>query len=163
MTNDGKWKAFDLVVRTSSLLFVGTLVAHAAIAGDKSLAATDPVYQAECGSCHLAYPPALLPAGSWRAVLGGLDRHFGTDASVDAKSLGALSAFLYSNAGRDRRLSAESAGLRISTTAWFRREHRQVPEATWRSAAVKSPANCAACHTGAASGDYSERGIRVPR
>jgi cytochrome c553 len=163
MTNDDKRKAFDLVVWTSSLLFAGALVAHEARAKDESFAVTDPTYRAECGSCHVAYPPALLPARSWQAVLGGLDEHFGTDASVDAKTLAGLRAFLDSNAGRDRRVGTGTAGLRISTSEWFWREHRKVPEATWKGAAVKSAANCAACHTGAESGDYSERGISVPK
>jgi len=163
MTNDDKRKAFDLVVWTSSLLFAGALVAHEALAKDKSFAVTDQVYKAECGSCHVPYPPALLPAGSWQAVLSGLDKHFGTDASVDAKSLAALRAFLDANAVRDRRASAVTPGLRISETDWFRREHRKVPGTTWQGAAVKSPANCGACHTGAESGDYDDRGIRVPK
>lgn len=162
MTNDDKRKALDLVVWTSSLLFAGALVAHEALAKDKSFAVTDQVYKAECGSCHVAYPPALLPAGSWQAVLSGLDKHFGSDASVDSKSLAALQAYLDSNAGRDRRASTGAPGLRISATDWFRREHRKVPATTWQGAAVKSPANCTACHTGAEGGDYSERGIRVP-
>jgi hypothetical protein len=81
---------------------------------------------------------------------------------VDAKSLAALRAFLDSNAGRDRRASAGTPSLRISEADWFRREHRKVPGTTWQGAAVKSPANCAACHTGAERGDYTERGIRVP-
>jgi len=163
MTNDDKRKAFDLVVWTSSLLFAGALVSHEALAKDKSFAVTDQVYKAECGSCHVPYPPALLPAGSWQAVLSGLDKHFGTDASVDAKSLAALRAFLDANAGRDWRASAGTPGLRISETDWFRREHRKVPGTTWQGAAVKSPANCGACHTGAESGDYDDRGIRVPK
>jgi hypothetical protein len=33
----------------------------------------------------------------------------------------------------------------------------------WRLAAVKSPANCAACHTTAEQGDFRERNIRIPR
>ena len=163
MTNDDKRKAFDLVVWTSSLLFAGALVAHEALAKDKSFAVTDQVYKAECGSCHVPYPPALLPAGSWQAVLSGLHKHFSTDASVDAKSLAALRAFLDANAGRDRRASAGTPGLRISETDWFRREHRKVPGTTWQGAAVKSPANCGACHTGAESGAYDDRGIRVPK
>ena len=28
---------------------------------------------------------------------------------------------------------------------------------------VKTPANCGACHTTAERGDFSERGVRVPR
>ena len=48
-------------------------------------------------------------------------------------------------------------------TPWFVREHRQVDAATWKSPAVKSVANCTACHAGAASGDYNERAVRIPR
>ncbi len=29
-------------------------------------AASNALWQAECGSCHVAYPPRLLPAESWR-------------------------------------------------------------------------------------------------
>ena len=43
-----------------------------------------PAYVQECGSCHAAYPPGMLPARSWQRVMGGLDRHYGSDASLDA-------------------------------------------------------------------------------
>jgi hypothetical protein len=163
MENDLKRKFLDATVWSLGIFAVLMLVAHEAFARDKQLAATNPTYKAECGSCHVAYPPALLPAGSWQGILNGLDKHFGSDASVDANSLTELRAFLASNAGRNRRTSAGLPGLRITGTDWFRREHREVPEATWKGAAVKSPANCAACHPSAESGDYSERGIRVPK
>ena len=32
----------------------------------------------------------------------------------------------------------------------------------WRLASVKSAANCAACHTGADKGDFSEHGLKLP-
>ncbi len=51
-------------------------------------------------ACHVAYPPQLLSAGSWRAVMGGLDRHFGTDASVEPAVRESLLAFLERHAGR---------------------------------------------------------------
>jgi mono/diheme cytochrome c family protein len=163
MENDLKRKILDATVWCLGVLAVFMLVAHEAVADDRNLAATNPTYKAECGSCHVAYPPALLPAGSWQRILDGLDKHFGTDASVDAKSLTELRAFLDSTAARARRVNAGTQGIRITETDWFRREHREVPEATWKGAAVKGPANCAACHTGAESGDYGERGIRVPK
>ena len=46
-----------------------------------------PRYQQECAACHIAYPPRMLPAESWRRVLNGLPNHFGTDASLDAESV----------------------------------------------------------------------------
>ena len=30
---------------------------------------TNPVYVEECGSCHMAYPPGLLPALSWQKIM----------------------------------------------------------------------------------------------
>ena len=162
MKNDRKRLIFDATVWTFALLVASTLVGREALAKDGPFPLANPVYKAECGSCHVPYPPALLPATSWRALLDGLEKHFGTDASVDAKSLAELGAFLESNAGRDRRATAGVPRLRITETDWFRREHREVSAAKWTGAAVKSPANCAACHTGAETGDFGERGIRVP-
>ena len=53
--------------------------------------------------------------------------------------------------------------LRITETGWFRHEHDEVPAGIWKRPAVKSAANCAACHTRADAGDFSERNIRIPR
>ena len=150
-------------VWAAGLLCAATLAWSSAHAEGKRFAIDNAIYTSECGSCHIPYPPALLPAGSWQTLLNGLDKHFGTDATVDAKALAALRAYLDQNGGRGRRANAEPAVLRITETGWFRHEHNEVPAATWKSAQVKSPANCPACHTGAADGDYSERGIRLPR
>ncbi|MGE8357412.1 MAG: cytochrome C, partial [Microvirgula sp.] len=51
-------------------------------------------YRAECASCHMAYPPGMLPAASWRRMMGGLDRHFGENASLDAATRDDITAFL---------------------------------------------------------------------
>jgi hypothetical protein len=29
-------------------------------------------WHSECGSCHVAYPPRLLEAASWRTIMQGL-------------------------------------------------------------------------------------------
>lgn len=142
---------------------LATLALSDAHADGKRFSLDNPVYKAECGSCHVPYPPALLSAASWQGVLSDLAKHFGSDASVDAQQLAELRKYLEQNAGRGRRVDATQPALRITETAWFRHEHDEVPAAIWKSAAVKSPANCPACHTAAATGDYSERGIRVPR
>lgn len=41
-----------------------------------------PKYRQECASCHIAYPPGALPASSWQRILGNLQHHYGTDASL---------------------------------------------------------------------------------
>src|SRR5512142_1666971 len=63
-----------------------------------------PAYQNECGACHVAYPPGMLPAASWRRLTSDLPHHFGTDASLDAPTLTQLSGWLDANAGRGKRV-----------------------------------------------------------
>lgn len=133
-----------------------------AFADGQRYTATDPVWREECGSCHIPYPPALLPAASWRALMAQLDRHFGVDASVDAQTAQTITAFLEANSGGERR-SGGAAALRITQTRWFVHEHDEVPARLWQGRAVKSAANCEACHARAAKGDFSERNLKVPR
>jgi hypothetical protein len=163
MNREMKRFAFDVTVWVVSLLIGMAVMAHSAMARDRSVNARNEAWDAECSSCHVAYPPRLLSAPAWRRILSGLDRHFGTDASVDARTAADIGAFLEQNAGRDRRSTGAGDETRITRTAWFLREHDELPAATWQHPAVKSAANCAACHTGAAQGDFRERNIRVPR
>lgn len=116
----------------------------------------------ECGSCHVPYPPNLLPAADWRTLMATLDRHFGDDASLDARVAADIGRFLEAGAGR--RGESRSLGLpRITTGRWFANEHREVPLRIWASAKVKTRANCGACHPGAAKGDFEDDDITIPR
>lgn len=119
-------------------------------------------YVQECGACHVAYAPGLLPAASWRRLMGSLQRHFGTDASVDPATQATLSDWLVSQAATRRRRAVEPPQDRITRSAWFVREHHEVPAATWKHPAVASPAQCNACHTRAVDGSFREREIRLP-
>jgi hypothetical protein len=134
------------------------LAAQLAVADQRFSTATNQRWKAECASCHVAYPPQLLPAEGWRRVMGGLDRHFGTDASLDAGTAAEIQAFLERNAATGRRARSAAGTLRITETAWFTREHDEVPPAAW-----KNRADCAACHPGAEQGDFRERNVRIPR
>lgn len=117
--------------------------------------------QAECGSCHVAYPAKLLTRAAWGEVLGNLDRHYGVDASLDEATFAAVSRQLASPTGTPA--AANAALPRITTAAWFRDEHDEVSSATWRRAAVRSAANCDACHPRAARGDFDEDRVSIPR
>jgi nitrate/TMAO reductase-like tetraheme cytochrome c subunit len=121
-----------------------------------------PAYAQECGACHTAYPPGLLPASSWTRIMGSLDKHFGTNAALDDKSALELARYLQSNAGTYKRAAA-TPDARISSAEWFQRKHRKVGQDTWKLRTVGGPANCTACHKGAAEGDFSERNLAVPR
>jgi hypothetical protein len=117
-------------------------------------------WKSECGACHVAYPPRLLPARTWQDMMRGLERHFGTDASVDAAVASEITAFLSRYAGRDRGVAPS---LRITDTAWFARKHRDVPATAWTRPAIKSRANCGACHPGAERGDFDDDAVAIPR
>ena len=120
-------------------------------------------WQKECTSCHMAFAPGLLPAESWRKMMSGLDKHFGTDASLSAQENQEITAFLVNNASN--RWRAPTAPLRITETLWFKHKHggREISPAVWKRPAVKSPANCQACHAGAERGDFNEHQISIPK
>ena len=128
-------------------------------------------YKAECASCHMAYPPALLSASDWRKTMAGLKNHFGSDAAtiettagprVDGKIQQEITNFLERNGGDASKLGNAGEPPRITQTARFIRKHREVPAKFWKDPRVKSAANCEACHRGAATGNFSEHDIAIP-
>lgn len=121
------------------------------------------LWKDECGACHVAYPARMLPPESWRGVMAGLDKHFGSDASLDPASAREIGTYLETYARRRRTDTTGTPLLRITETHWFAREHRRVLERTRNNPKVKSPANCEACHTQAENGKFSERYIKVPK
>jgi len=118
----------------------------------------DPAYAKECGACHLAYPPSMLPAGAWRSLLGGLDRHFDQNAELDETTRARLEGYLASQAG-----GGDGADPRITRSTWFLRKHREVPAGVTARKAVGSMANCGACHQEASRWDFDEHRVRIPR
>lgn len=119
--------------------------------------------QAECSGCHMVYPAGLLPAASWKKVMGGLDKHFGTDASLPAADTKEITDYLVKYASN--RWTASTAPLRITEGEWFKTKHnsREINPEVWKRESVKSPANCMACHSGADKGDFEEDRIRIPK
>lgn len=119
-------------------------------------------YTQECGSCHLAYPPGMLPGRSWQRIMAGLDRHYGTDASLDEATVAPLAGWLQRYAGSHKRVAEAPPQDRITRSAWFERKHRDFDAAAWRHASVGSAAHCAACHTGAEQGRFDDDRLRLP-
>jgi hypothetical protein len=122
-----------------------------------------PVYKQECAACHMAYPPGMLPAASWQRIMLGLDKHYGSDASMAPEQVQQVSAWLKANAGTYKRVREEPPQDRITRSAWFSRKHREVDSAVWKRVSVKSAAQCEACHTQAENGNYDEHQVRIPR
>ena len=130
-------------------------------------------WQQECASCHIAYAPAFLPKASWRRVMGGLDQHFGENASLDPVTQADILRFLEANAADSgtsqmgnrvmRNMGAKDAPMRITETPWFVRKHDEVSRAVWLRNSVGSAANCAACHRQAEQGAFDEDLVRIPK
>ena len=133
--------------------------------GHGSLAPAKPLaeYTTECGSCHIAFAPALLPAASWARIMSGLSRHYGSDASLDPAAVTRITGWLAANAGTARRAGEEPPQDRISQSRWFLREHRKVGSDVWARPSIRSAANCTACHAQASEGDFNEHHVRIPR
>jgi nitrate/TMAO reductase-like tetraheme cytochrome c subunit len=117
-------------------------------------------WEAECGTCHIAYPARFLTAETWQRLMGSLDKHFGENATLDPELNREILTYLKANASSSGRRSASS--LRISDTAWFAGAHHEISPQAWVNPAVKSRANCTACHVKATRGDWSEHSVRMP-
>lgn len=138
-------------------------------------AVVNATYNQECGACHLAYQPELLPPTAWAQLLTteALQQHYGDDASLSEALLTEIRAFLGVNTAAiaapsgagDAQPSATLTNSlpRITTSQAFQRKHDEIPLA-WvtENPEVGSFSQCNACHRKAAEGDYNERWIDIP-
>lgn len=144
-----------------TLVLLSLLVSLPVLAeGHRAQVAYPVDYKTECGSCHVPFPPSLLNKADWGRIMQGLDKHFGTDASLDAKTTSSIDSWLKQHAGT--RGDVGTNPPRITAGAWFKHEHREVPAASWKDPRIKSPANCVACHKGAEQGRFGENEINIP-
>lgn len=134
---------------------------------------TNERYRTECGGCHLAYPPGLLPAAAWGRLTGSLDDHFGDDASLDPAVADELLVYLTANSAdgnqsiRSHAFAARPIPLdrppRITQTVYFQRKHERVPgRLVTENPKVGSFSNCQACHPGAKRGSFNEHRVVIP-
>lgn len=162
----------------TALTATGAIAALAAgsAALSRGLPAAAPVdlqgtaYQSACSECHIAYHPSLLPAESWQVLMGGLTDHFGEDASLPAPEIAALTQWLtaHDSTATDS-LPARFVGrptrpavIAITETAGWKRIHDDLPDGAFSAPPVYTRANCAACHSDAASGWFYPGNIDVP-
>jgi cytochrome b len=127
-------------------------------------------YQKECGSCHYAFNPGLLPASSWAALMTNLREHFGDDASLAAATTRNLASWLVSNAAET--FDTESANrlrvvdpndpYRITSAPYWKRKHAGIPPDVFSRKSVGGKVSCNACHRDAESGRYDDQAIAIP-
>lgn len=117
-----------------------------------------------CGSCHMAYQPAMLPAASWHLIMSSLDDHFNEKVVLKPGMVRHIASYHVANAGDSKAagkagqialqgLGKDARPLRITDTPYFKQEHNFLENrilGEW----VGSAANCTVCHVGAWVGDY---------
>ena len=136
---------------------------------------TNKQYQEECGACHFAYQPGLLPARSWEALLTdrALRDHFGVNAELDDDTLKVIRDYAISNSAekswykRSRKIAAATehgpTPLRITGLRYIVRTHHDIPEKMITgNRDVKSLSFCDKCHTQAAKGVYDADTVNIP-
>jgi len=138
---------------------------------------TDAAYATECGACHMAYQPGLLPAAAWDQIMtsAALAAHYGENASLPDDTRATIAAYLTAHAAdpsASKRARAFAVGVattsgatlpRITATRYFLREHAEVPPRLVQdNPEVRSFSRCDSCHRDAAAGNYSERQIDIP-
>lgn len=129
------------------------------------------LYVQECGRCHLAYPPGLLPARSWEKLLSNVQNHFGEPVTLADTE--AITAYVTAHAA-DRSSSILSGHIvqslrngetpqRIVDIPFLLHEHADVPQRLiTHNPEVKSLSNCARCHPRAQAGSFRENEVDIP-
>lgn len=149
----------------AAALLVG--IGAAGLAPAYVMAPTDAAYVKECGSCHMAFSPELLPSASWTKIMGRLDAHFGDSAKSDAATEARITEYLVAHAA-DRARSDESraimasihgeAPIRITEIPYVADLHRAVLDPMWGGQPrPKRLTECGVCHRKAEKGDYRSK------
>jgi len=128
----------------------------------------NPMYVEECGSCHMAYPAMLLPEGSWRKIMAGLEDHFDENAEFDTTTGREIEDYLVRESTRVsyrklfRNLGDETP-LRITELPYFVHEHDEIPARfVANNDRVRSLSQCNACHRDAERGRFDEDDVVIP-
>lgn len=134
---------------------------------------TNKIYLKECGACHFAFQPQLLPKRSWEKIMNSLDSHFGDSATLDDATSAEIRAYLVKNSAETSSssksqkilasINSTETPLRISETPYFKKKHNEIRDNVFKRKSIGSPANCAGCHLTAEKGDYSERNVKIPK
>ncbi len=138
------------------------------------LAARDETYVKECGACHFAYSPGMLPARSWEKHLSRLDQHYGENVNIAPDAIARLRTYLTQNAADHspyegskiimERLEPGSTPQRVTYVPHLATHHRVILEVLKINTKVKvrTLTNCDACHQRAADGSFGHEELMIP-
>jgi len=138
------------------------------------LEVTDKTYLKECGGCHFAYSPGLLPAASWTRIMGQPDKHFGDNIKLDTATSAAISRYLADNAADKspflgsqilmEKIDPKKPPTRVMSVPRMHIKHYVMKEVIAKNGNVKvrTFSNCDGCHQAAAKGDFGYAELVVP-
>jgi len=130
------------------------------------------LWRTECGSCHFAFHPSLLPARSWKAIMEGQASHFNEDLFLEPDTISEIEEFLVTNAAEqglteaawkiNRSIPQSETLLRITESPYWLKKHHEISDAVWKNPKVSGKINCAACHLDANAGTFEDAAMRLP-
>ncbi len=128
-------------------------------------------YKNTCGGCHFAYPPCLLPSGSWAKIMNRMKDHFGEEVPCGSAEQKEISQYLKEN-GADRASGKRSAKimkglkgttpLRITEVPYIRDKHREISKEVLSRKTIGSLSNCRSCHKTAEQGIFDDDNVTIP-
>jgi Dihaem cytochrome c len=129
-------------------------------------------YKENCGGCHFAYPPDLLPASSWKDIVTRSGNHFGESLTLDDASRQEIGKYLKENAA-DRSRSKKAGKIlrslggrspsRITEIPYIVKEHREIVPEVFKRKSIGSLSNCIACHKAADQGQFDDDQVTIPQ
>lgn len=135
----------------------------------------DAIYKKECGACHFAYQPGLLPERSWRKLLEGdaLSNHFKENAELDEKTRDHVLSIMTANAAdksyykRSRKIMSslddDMTPTRITEVPYMRDKHSAIdPKLIKDNPKVKSLSYCDNCHRQAHVNRFDDDTVLIP-
>lgn len=128
------------------------------------------LYEEECGDCHHAFHPSLLPGSSWSKIMIELESHFGEDASLDVETVSTLNYFIavnsaehgYTKAANLFRTVASHDPLRITAIPVWNDIHNDISDKEFSHKSVGGQTNCEGCHRDALQGRFADKNIQLP-
>ena len=168
------------IALAASVLAVGAACAASEIFDKKYdssagfLQVTNAQYKAECGTCHFAYSPGVLPERSWKLVMAEIDRHYGEKLKLAPGVADGITKYLTDNAADKSaflgskqlmvRISDSMTPKRVITVPHLITMHRVMREVlgTNSKVEVRKLTNCNACHTQAEAGSFANDELVIP-
>jgi len=132
---------------------------------------SNPTYKDNCGACHFAYQPELLPYVSWKRILETPNDHFGESFDLDPGTKNAISSYLEPNASERSKAKVavkimkslrNSVPLRITEVPYIKDKHHRISAEIIKRDSIGSLSNCLACHRRAEEGIYDDDHIAIP-